>query len=157
MVCLVSGYMGRLLHRRRLLCFWRFRARLWLSKFKPEIFQPNFERFWVSRIWLIVSRAVLVTRSGLVSITVCLVFGYKSRPLIGAAFVFGGGRAGFTYEAAESKETLAVRPITTLLRVACRGVFRGRLRLRRDSAARPFEPDRIMPTKETAGADCAFF
>jgi hypothetical protein len=85
------------------------------------------------------------------------VFGYKSRPFIGAAFVFGGVGPGIANEVSESKETLAVRPITTLLRVACRGVFRGRLRLRRDSAARPFEPDRIMPTKETAGADCAFF
>jgi hypothetical protein len=38
-----------------------------------------------------------------------LVFGYESRPFIGAAFDFGEGGVGFADDAAESKETLATR------------------------------------------------
>jgi hypothetical protein len=77
------------------------------------------------------------------------------RPLNGAASFFRWG--GFAFDSGNLEEILAPPLITLLLPLACRGVFRGGLRLRRDSAARPFEPERIMPTKETAGADCAFF
>lgn len=45
MVCLVSGYMGRLLYRRRLLYFGLFERRFGTPELQSENFCPNFERF----------------------------------------------------------------------------------------------------------------
>jgi hypothetical protein len=122
---------------------------------EPKVFSDNFERFPKSSIYPLDSKAVLVTRSGLVSHSGLLGVWLCEPPLNGAASFFR--RGGFALNSRNWQEILAPPMITLLLRLACRGVFRGGLRLRRDSAARPFEPERIMPTKETAGADCAFF
>ena len=56
------------------------------------------------------------------------------------------------YDTPGFEDWLAPAGLRHCVRIACRGVLRGGLRLRHDSAARPFEPERIMPTKETAGA-----
>src|SRR5688572_17905905 len=98
-----------------------------------------------------------------VVLTVCLVLGHLSRSLTGAALVFSGfgqalkprlnarrrcdpgideGVRGAALAMTRgAKLLLALVSGPRLLRLACRGAFRGRLRLRHDSAARPFEPE----------------
>src|ERR1044071_3618944 len=78
-----------------------------------------------------------------VVLTVCLVLGHTGRLERGGSCV------------SKPQDSLATVGLRPFVRVACRGVLRGGLRLRHARLLDPSNLKRIIPTKETAGAAVA--